>query len=42
MKPTLPKISTPPTSESLRKRVLAQLAILSVSNGKAPMKAVKP
>jgi hypothetical protein len=39
--PTLPKISTPPTSETLRKRVLAQLAILAVSNGKAPARAVK-
>jgi hypothetical protein len=34
--PSLPKISTPPTSETLRKRVLAQLAILAASsNGKA-------
>ena len=42
MRPTLPKINAPPTSESLRKRVIAQLAILSVNNGKAPKEAVKP
>jgi hypothetical protein len=41
-RPALPKICTPPTSESLRKRVIAQLAILAVNNGKAPVKAVKP
>ena len=42
MNPTLPKICIPPTSESLRRRVIAQLAILSVNNGKAPREAVKP
>jgi hypothetical protein len=41
VKPTLPLISQPPTSESLRKRVVAQLAILAVNNGKAPVKAVR-
>jgi hypothetical protein len=34
MNPTLPKISSPPTSKTLRKRVIAQLALLSVNNGK--------
>jgi hypothetical protein len=39
MNPTLPKISSPPTSGTLRERVLAQLAILSVKgNGKAVRK----
>jgi hypothetical protein len=38
---TLPKISSPPTAETLRRRVIAQLAILSVNNGKPPVKAVK-
>jgi hypothetical protein len=40
MQPTLPQICAPPTSESLRKRVIAQLAILAVNNGKAPREAV--
>jgi hypothetical protein len=30
----LPKISTPQTSEALRKRVLAQLALIAATNGK--------
>jgi hypothetical protein len=41
MKPTLPPISSPPTSGTLRKRVLAQLAILAVRNGKAPVKGAR-
>jgi hypothetical protein len=42
VKPTLPKIAAPPTSETLRKRVIAQMAILAINNGKPPVKAVKP
>jgi hypothetical protein len=33
MMPTLPRISQPLTSEQVRKRVLAQLAILAINNG---------
>jgi hypothetical protein len=42
VKPTPPLISTALTATQLRKRVIAQLALLAVSNGKAPAKAVKP
>src|SRR5678815_3814205 len=34
MKPTLPKLSTPLAATQLRRRVIAQLAILAVNNGK--------
>jgi hypothetical protein len=38
-----PKISQPLTATQLRRRVIAQLALLSVNgNGKAPAQAVKP
>lgn len=42
MKPALPLISQPLTASQLRKRVIAQRAILAVNNGKAPVKAMKP
>jgi hypothetical protein len=42
MKPALPLISTALTATQLRKRVIAQLALLAVNNGKPPAKAVKP
>jgi hypothetical protein len=32
----LPKISEPPTSESLRRRVLMQLTLLAAGKGKPP------
>jgi hypothetical protein len=41
MKPALPLISQSLTSAQLRKRVLAQLAILAMNNGKAPARAVR-
>jgi len=41
LKPTLPLISQPLTATQLRKRVLAQLTILAVNNGKVPAKAAK-
>jgi len=37
----LPLISEPPTATEIPKRVLAQLAILAVSNGKVLAKVVK-
>lgn len=42
MRPTLPLISQPQAATQLRRRVLSQLAILSVNNGKVPAKAVTP
>jgi hypothetical protein len=42
VKPTLPLISTALTPTQLRARVIAQLALLAVNNGKPPVKAVKP
>jgi len=45
MAPNLPLISQPLTSYKLRRRVIAQLALLSVNgngNGKPPREAVKP
>jgi hypothetical protein len=42
VKPTLPLISTALTAAQLRERVIAQVPILSVGNGKPPVKPVKP
>jgi hypothetical protein len=40
MTPTLPLISAGLTPTQLRKRVIAQLALLTVGNGTPPAKAV--